>query len=78
MHISVQNGGIIQSVGAEKCYELIAKTGFTGIDWNLDHALRVPVIQSLDYKRVSAFSSSPWRRSLSIIRTNWLSSGRTD
>lgn len=34
MEICVQSSGIIEYLGAEKCYELIAKSGFTAIDWN--------------------------------------------
>ena len=36
MKISVQNGGIIEHIGAEKCYAAIKEAGFTAIDWNID------------------------------------------
>ena len=39
MKICVQSGGIVEHIGAEKCYDLIEKAGFGGIDWNaVEHA----------------------------------------
>lgn len=50
MNICVQNGGIIEHIGAEKCYALIEQAGFRGIDWNLDHAISGTAIRSLQYE----------------------------
>ena len=78
MNISVQNGGIIETVGAERCYQLIAQAGFTGIDWNLDHALPGTVIKSLDYKGKCVFEQSldkiieHYADELALIRKNGL------
>jgi guanine deaminase len=55
MKISVQNGGIIEHVGAEKCYAAIKEAGFTAIDWNLDHGLTPTQIKGLAYAGVSIF-----------------------
>lgn len=40
MKTSVQTGGLIDELGAERCYRAIAEAGFEAIDWNIDHALR--------------------------------------
>ena len=55
MKISVQNGGIIEHIGAEKCYAAISEAGFTAIDWNLDHGLSGSHIKELTYAGMSIF-----------------------
>ena len=55
MKISVQNGGIIEHIGAEKCYAAIKEAGFTAIDWNIDHGLPSTQIKGLTYEGVSIF-----------------------
>ena len=51
MKVCVQSGGIIEYTGAKKCYELIEKAGFTGIDWNgLGRCLPGSVISKHEYK----------------------------
>lgn len=51
MNICVQTGGIIEHIGAEKCYRLIHRAGFTGIDWTgLEHTLPVKTIRKLDHR----------------------------
>ena len=48
MQIAVQSGGIIEHVGKEKCYEYIARAGFTAIDWQaVEHALPKQNIREL-------------------------------
>ena len=44
MKLSVQTGGLIDQLGAEKCYRVIREAGFEAIDWSLDHALRAAAI----------------------------------
>ncbi len=45
MKISVQSGGIIEHLGAKKCYRLIAEAGFDAVDWNgVEHACPRSVI----------------------------------
>lgn len=78
MEISVQNGGIIQALGKEKCYAAIAQAGFTAIDWNIDHALPGSVIRSMDYAGKSILEQplekviDHYAEELSIIRKNGL------
>lgn len=50
MKIAVQTGGIIDQLGAEKCYKTIAEAGFEAIDWNIDHALRAATITNGEYR----------------------------
>ena len=78
MKISVQNGGIIEHIGAEKCYASIRKAGFTAIDWNLDHGLPGAHIKGLTYDGVSVFQRSlgeiiaHYTPELDLIRRNGL------
>lgn len=58
MKISVQNGGIIERIGAEKCYASIKEAGFTAIDWNIDHGLSSADIKGLTYAGMSIFERS--------------------
>ena len=46
MKICVQSGGIVEHIGAQKCYDVIAQAGFAGIDWNaVEHACPPAVIR---------------------------------
>ena len=78
MKISVQNGGIIEHIGAEKCYAAIREAGFTAIDWNLDHGLSGAHIKGLTYAGVSIFERpieevlTHYAPELAIIRKNGL------
>ncbi len=59
MNISVQSGGIIENIGAKKCYSLIAKAGFSGIDWNgPDHACPFSVITDGKARKENIFLRS--------------------
>lgn len=78
MEISVQNGGIIDHIGAEKCYAAIREAGFTAIDWNLDHSLMPAQIKGLAYESVSIFQRplaeviAHYEPELALIRKNGL------
>jgi sugar phosphate isomerase/epimerase len=78
MKISVQNGGIIEHIGAEKCYAAIRDAGFTAIDWNLDHGLPSADIKGLTYENVSIFQRpiaeviAHYTPELEIMRKNGL------
>lgn len=58
MEISVQNGGIIDHIGEEKCYASIKEAGFTAIDWNIDRDLSPADIRGLTYAGKSVFERS--------------------
>lgn len=58
MNISVQSGGIIDRVGAEKCYASIKEAGFTAVDWNIDQNLTPTDIRNLTYAGKSVFEHS--------------------
>ena len=78
MQISVQNGGIIEHIGAENCYAAIREAGFSAIDWNLDHALTHLQIKGLEYAGVSIFERpmdevlAHYEPELALIRKNGL------
>ena len=78
MKISVQNGGIIEHIGAEACYAAIKEAGFTAIDWNLDHGLTPAQIKKLNYEGVSIFERpiqeviAHYEAELALIRNNGL------
>lgn len=78
MRISVQNGGIIEHIGAERCYTAIKEAGFTAIDWNLDHGLTPTQIKGLAYAGVSIFERpiqevlDHYAPELALIRKNGL------
>lgn len=40
MNITIQTGDIVDRLGFEDGYRTIRDTGFTAIDWNLDHAVK--------------------------------------
>lgn len=78
MDICVQSGGIIEFVGAEKCYELISKAGFTAIDWNgVEHAFPGSRIVTQDfsdciYEKSDDEIDAYFAPELEIIRKNGL------
>ena len=58
MQISVQTGGIVTRLGEERCYEAIAMSGITAIDWNIDRNLPSPAIKELRHEGISVFERS--------------------
>ena len=78
MQISVQTGGILTKIGEERCYEAIAKSGITAIDWNIDRDLPSQMVKDLNYKGISVFERSfeevlaHHEAELAIIRKNGL------
>lgn len=84
MNICIQSGGIIEHIGAEKCYALFKKVGFKSIDWNLDHALIInhpdyaSYMQNKKYVGASIFEKSLdevieyYAKELAIIKENGL------
>ena len=66
MQIAVQSGGIIEYLGKEKCYDYIAKAGFTAIDWQaVEHALPKQNIREMN------ISGSIYERSMEEILTHF-------
>jgi hypothetical protein len=78
MQISVQTGGILTKIGEERCYEAIAKSGITAIDWNIDRDLPSQTVKDLNYLGISVFERSfeevlaHHEAELAIIRKNGL------
>ena len=78
MQISVQTGGIVTRLGEERCYETIAKAGFTAIDWNIDRNLPSTAVKVLKHEGISVFERSfdevlaHHEAELAIIRKNGL------
>ncbi len=78
MKICVQTGGLDVELGFARCYETLARLGFEGIDWNIDHALRPGAITSgsgvgncifeKDIDEILAY----YEEELSLIRKNGL------
>ncbi len=78
MKICVQSGNVADQLGHDIGYAMIRETGFTAIDWNLDHAINRKEIKNKVLENVCIFEQSleaclaHYADELAIIRANGL------
>jgi|LSQX01.2.fsa_nt_gb sugar phosphate isomerase/epimerase len=76
MRISIQTGDIVDRLGFEVGYKMIADCGFEAIDWNLDHALKSSDLRNGTYRGKSILEKpldeviAHYEKELDIIKKN--------
>ncbi len=80
MKLSVQSGNVVDELGYEEGYRLIAEAGFEAIDWNLDHSWTYSKLQkAAELKDLCIFEKelpeilAHYEEELACIRKNNLS-----